>query len=168
MSIDQDIEKIALQEKRLQFTHFNAEVAWTIGAALKAAAEKRSVPVAIDIQLHGFALFAYAMTGTTPDNWEWVRRKRNVVMRYHRSSYAIGLKHERATSTLQGTSGLDLRDYSTHGGCFPIFVAGTGCVGTVTVSGLPQREDHELVVSVLQNYLQLNDEDLALDPPAES
>ena len=168
MTIDQDMEKIALQEKRLQFTHFDAEVAWTIGTALKAAAEKRNAPVAIDIQLHGFSLFSYAMTGTTPDNWEWVRRKRNVVMRYHRSSYAIGLKHERAKTTLQGTTCLDLRDYSTHGGCFPIFVVGTGCVGTVTVSGLPQREDHELVVSVFQSYLQLTDEDLALDPPAET
>jgi uncharacterized protein (UPF0303 family) len=168
MTIDQDIEKIALQEKRLQFKHFDAEVAWTVGTALKAATEKRNAPVAIDIQLHGFPLFAYSMTGTTPDNWEWIRRKRNVVMRYHRSSYAIGLKHERAKTTLQGTTGLDLRDYSTHGGCFPIFVIGTGCVGTITVSGLPQREDHSLVVSVLQDYLQLTGEDLALDPPTEA
>jgi uncharacterized protein (UPF0303 family) len=168
MTIDHDLEKIALQEKRLQFKHFDAGVAWTVGTALKAAGEKLNAAVAIDIQLHGFPLFAYAMTGTTPDNWEWIRRKRNVVMRYHRSSYAIGLKHERAKTTLQGTTGLDLRDYSTHGGCFPIFVIGTGCVGTITVSGLPQREDHALVVSVLQDYLQLTGEDLALGAPTET
>jgi uncharacterized protein (UPF0303 family) len=36
-------------------------------------------------------------------------------------------------------------------------------VGTITVSGLPQRDDHALVVAVLQDYLQLTDEDLALD-----
>jgi uncharacterized protein (UPF0303 family) len=168
MSIDQDMEKIALQEKRLQFKHFDAEVAWAIGTALKAAAEKRNAPVAIDIQLHGFPLFSCAMTGTTPDNWEWIRRKRNVVTRYHRSSYAIGLKHERAKTTLQSTTGLDLRDYSTHGGCFPVLVIGTGCVGTITVSGLPQREDHSLLVSVLQEYLQLSGENLALETPAET
>ena len=104
-----------------------------------------------------------AMVGATPDNWEWIRRKRNVVLRYHRSSYAIGLKHERAQTTLQSTVGLDLKDYSTHGGSFPINLEGTGCVGAITVSGLPQREDHELVVSVLQNYLQLRGEDLALE-----
>ena len=168
MTIDQDLEKIALQEKRLQFKHFDAEVAWTIGTALKAAAGKRNAPVAIDIQLHGFPLFSYSMTGTTPDNWEWIRRKRNTVMRYHRSSYAIGLKHERAKTTLQGATGLDLRDYSTHGGSFPIIVQGTGCVGTITVSGLPLREDHELVVAVLQQYLELTGEELALDLPAET
>ena len=140
MSIDQDLEKIALQERRLQFRHFDSGVAWAVGCALKAAAEKTQAAVAIDIQLHGFPLF----------------------------SYAIGLKHERANTTLQGTTGLDLKDYSIHGGCFPIFVAGTGCVGTITVSGLPQREDHGLVVSVLQDYLHLTGEDLALDPPRKA
>jgi uncharacterized protein (UPF0303 family) len=163
MGIDQDLEKIALQERRLQFKHFDAEVAWAIGSAIKAAAEKRRVAVAIDIQLNGHALFSCAMRGTTPDNWEWVRRKRNVVMRYHRSSYAVGLKHERAQTSLHSTHGLELNDYAAHGGCFPIFVTGTGCIGTITVSGLPQRDDHELVVSVLQEYLGLSKEELALD-----
>ena len=168
MTIDQDLEKIALQEKRLQFTNFDSKVAWTIGNALKTAAEKRHAAVAIDIQLAGHTLFSYAMPGTTPDNLDWIRRKRNVVMRYHRSSYAVGLKHERAQTTLQGRSGLELKDYAPHGGCFPILLAGTGCVGTITVSGLPQREDHMLVVSVLQDYLHLTTEDLALDAPAAS
>ena len=163
--IDQDLEKIALQEKRLQFTEFNAAVAWELGVALRSAALKRGAAVVIDIQLHGHLLFACGMPGTTPDNWEWIRRKRNVVMRYHRSSYAIGLKHARAGSTLEATTGLDLRDYSTHGGCFPILLAGTGCIGTIAVSGLPQREDHSLVVSVLEEYLERKGENLALDPP---
>lgn len=165
--IEHDLEKIALQEKRLQFTEFNAAVAWDLGVALKTTAEKLGAAVAIDIQLHGNLLFAFGMPGTTPDNWEWIRRKRNVVMRYHRSSYAIGLKHERAGTTLQNATGLDLRDYSTHGGCFPIMLKGTGCVGTITVSGLPQREDHSLVVFVLQECLRLTGENLALDSPAQ-
>ena len=163
MNIDQDLEKIALQERRLQFKHFDSEVAWALGTALKAAAEKCQVAVAIDIQLHGHPLFSYAMPGTTPDNLEWIRRKRNVVMRFHRSSYAIGLKQERDQATLQAKLGLDLKDYAAHGGCFPILLVGTGCVGTITVSGLPQRDDHALVVSVLQDYLRLTGEDLALE-----
>jgi uncharacterized protein (UPF0303 family) len=151
------------KKSSLQFKSFDAEVAWAIGSAIKVAAEKRHVAVAIDIQLSGQALFSYAMRGTTPDNWEWVRRKRNVVMRYHRSSYAIGLRHERAQTSLHDTHGPDLKDYAAHSGCFPIFVTGTGCIGTITVSGLPQRDDLELVVSVLQEYLGLSKEDLSLD-----
>jgi uncharacterized protein (UPF0303 family) len=92
------------------------------------------------------------------------RRKRNVVNRFHRSSYAIGLKHERDHTTLQDKTGLELKDYAPFGGCFPILLQGTGCVGTITVSGLPQREDHALVVSVLQDYLHLTGEDLSLGP----
>jgi uncharacterized protein (UPF0303 family) len=162
VSIDQDLEKIALQEKHLCFKHFDSRVAWAIGNALKSAAENQQASVAIDIQLNRHTLFSYAMTGTTPDNWGWVRRKRNVVMRYHRSSYAIGLKLERDHTTLQEKYGLDSKDYAAHGGCFPILLEGTGCVGTITVSGLPQRQDHALVVAVLQKYLKVDDEDLAL------
>lgn len=109
MNIDQDLERIALQEKRLQFKSFDSGVAWALGNALKAAAEKRHVAVAIDIQVNGHALFSYAMAGTTPDNWEWIRRKRNVVMRYRRSSYAIGLKHQRAGTTLERAADLMAR-----------------------------------------------------------
>jgi uncharacterized protein (UPF0303 family) len=168
MSTDQDLERIALQEKRLQFKHFDSQVAWALGAALKAAAEKRHVAVAIDIQLNGHTLFSYAMPGTTPDNWDWIRRKRNVVLRFRRSSYAVGLQEQRAQTSLQERLGLDLKDYAPHGGCFPILLEGTGCVGTITVSGLPQREDHALVVSVLQDYLHLAGENLALDAPVAS
>jgi uncharacterized protein (UPF0303 family) len=69
---------------------------------------------------------------------------------------------------LQEKAGLEVKDYAPHGGCFPILLAGTGCVGTITVSGLPQREDHNLVVAVLQDYLDPAAEDLALGAPAAS
>ena len=36
---------------------------------------------------------------------------------------------------------------------FPIRVRGVGLVGTVTVSGLPQEEDHRLVVTTLEHFL---------------
>jgi uncharacterized protein (UPF0303 family) len=168
MGIDQDIEKIALQEKRLRFKNFDCEVAWALGSALKAAAERNNFSVAIEIQLNGHMLFSYAMPGTTPDNWEWIRRKRNTVLRFHHSSYLIGLKNTRAKTTLHEKMALDPKDYAAHGGCFPIFLGQSGCVGTITVSGVPQRDDHELVTSVLQEYLQLGGEDLALGPARDS
>jgi len=95
MGIDEDLAKIARQERRLEFKEFDAETAWAILTALKAAANSRQASVAIDIQVNGHTLFAYAMAGTSPDNLDWIRRKRNLVGRYHRSSYAIGLKLER-------------------------------------------------------------------------
>jgi uncharacterized protein (UPF0303 family) len=168
MTIDQDLETIARQEKRLQFKHFDSELAWTLGSRLRAAAEKRNAAVAIDIQLNGHALFFFAMPGTTPNNIDWIRRKRNVVNRFHRSSYAIGLTYERDQTTLQAKTGADLRDFATHGGGFPVFLEGTGCVGSITLSGLPQRADHMLIVSVLQEYLLIPPEELALDEAPHS
>ena len=55
--------------------------------------------------------------------------------------------------TLAESMYLDEKDYAAHGGCVPLVVKGVGFVGTVTVSGLPQREDHELVVEALREHL---------------
>jgi len=161
-----DLARIALQEERLQFERFDSGSAWSLGVRLKQAAETRQAAVAIDIQLHGQPLFFYAMPGTTPDNVEWVRRKRNVVMRFHQSSYAIGLKCQAQQTTIYEKFALRTRDYVAHGGSFPLKLQGTGCVGTITVSGLPQREDHELIVAVLAELLGHSAADLALDSSA--
>jgi len=88
-----------------------------------------------------------------------VRRKRNIVRRFFRSSYAIGLLVKRQEINLDA---LDPRDYAPHGGCFPILLPGTGCVGTITVSGLPQREDHCLVVETVADFLGRDISDIAL------
>lgn len=158
-----DIEQIALQEQRLQFERFDATTAWELGTLLKTAAEQRGVAVAIDIQLHGQPLFFFAMPGTTPDNVDWIRRKRNVVQRFHKSSYAMGLQLKQRGTRLDENIGISPIDYATAGGCFPLILRGTGCVGTITVSGLPQREDHNLVVEALAEMLGQPLDQLALD-----
>lgn len=152
MNTEQDLSRMAEQEKQLRFEHFDSLVAWEIGSRLKALAESRNASVAIDVSLHHQPLFFYAMPGTNPDNADWIRRKRNVVMRFNRSSYAVGLELARKQTTLQAQQALPERDYATHGGCFPVFVGGA-CIGSITVSGLPQREDHNLVIEVLCAYL---------------
>lgn len=158
-----DIEQIALQEQRLQFERFDATTAWELGTLLKTAAEQRGVAVAIDIQLHGQPLFFFAMPGTTPDNVDWIRRKRNTVQRFHKSSYAMGLQLKQRGTRLDENFGISPIDYATAGGCFPLILRGTGCVGTITVSGLPQREDHNLVVEALAEMLGQPLDQLALD-----
>ncbi|WP_375447567.1 heme-degrading domain-containing protein [uncultured Fibrella sp.] len=160
-SIDQDLAQIAFQEEQLQFDSFSAETAWQLGTLLKDAVEKRGKAVAIDIQLIGQPLFFYAMPGTTPDNIDWVRRKRNTVQHFQRSSYALGLDLKQKQTTLQEKAGFAVRDYATHGGCFPIRLLGT-FIGTITISGLPQREDHSVIVEVLARWLNRPLSELAL------
>lgn len=158
-----DLARIALQEDQLQFDHFTPETAWQLGIRLKQAVEALGKAVAIDIQLTGQPLFFFAMPGTTPDNVDWIRRKRNVVHRYQRSSYAIGLELKQTQTTLHDRPWLDVRDHAAAGGCFPIRLRGTGFIGTITISGLPQREDHNLVVAVLADWFGLPINNLALN-----
>lgn len=153
MTIEQDLERIAEQERRLRFAQFDAGTAWEIGARLKQAAEAAGAAVTIEIRLAGQTLFLYAMPGTAPVNADWARRKRNVVDLYGRSSYAVGLALKRDGATLEAQIGVDLRDYATHGGSFPLLLQHTGCVGTITVSGLPQRQDHAMIVAALADHL---------------
>jgi uncharacterized protein (UPF0303 family) len=41
-----------------------------------------------------------------------------------------------------------------HGGGFPILLEGTGPVGSVVISGLPQRDDHNMVIMALAKLLE--------------
>ncbi|PMS30849.1 uncharacterized protein (UPF0303 family) [Trinickia symbiotica] len=149
MDIDHDLNTIATQEQTLVFPRFDAARAWQIGAFLHEIATARGLALAIDVSTFGQPLFFSALEGATPDNAAWVRRKRNVVAHFRRSSYAIGLRLQHAGATLADKHGLPVEDYAAHGGAFPLTVAGVGVIGSVTVSGLPQRADHELVVEAL-------------------
>jgi len=162
MELNEDLERVALQERELRLPRLHAQVAWELGLRLRAMAEQRGLPVVIDVRRFGQPLFYAALDGTTPDNAEWVRRKCNVVARFHRSSYAVGLKLKAKSETLAEQQGLPLFDYATHGGSFPLSVEGAGVVGSVTVSGLPQRADHELVVEALCGLLGRDYADLRL------
>lgn len=149
MPTSDDLARIALQEKQLQFASFDEETAWRLGSRIRAFAVERGLTLVVDVRRFGHPLFYSALPGTTPDNVEWVRRKGNVVARFHRSSYAIGREMAEKNSNLSDRYGLPLADYASHGGSFPIRVTGAGVVGSVTVSGLPERADHQLAVEAL-------------------
>jgi uncharacterized protein (UPF0303 family) len=149
MNITEDLARIALQEQELQFTSFDEETAWRLGSQVRALAVARKLSLVVDIRRFAQPLFYSALAGTTPDNVEWVRRKGNVVARFHRSSYAIRLELDEKKSTLSDRYGLACADYAAHGGSFPLRVLGAGVIGSMTVSGLPDRADHQLAVEAL-------------------
>ena len=149
MGLSEDLERIAVQERELVLPRLDAHVAWELGLRLRTMAVDRSLSLVIDVRRFGQLLFYAALDGSTPDNVEWVRRKSNVVARFHRSSYAVGLNLKLKNESLLERQGLPVADYAADGGSFPLNVAGVGVVGSVTVSGLPQRDDHELVVEAL-------------------
>jgi len=163
MGLNEDVERVALQERELHLPRLDARVAWELGTRLKSMAEERGLSLVIDVRRFNQPLFYAALEGTTPDNPEWVRRKSNVVARYHRSSYGMGLNLKMRGQTLE-ERGHSAADFAAHGGSFPLHVEGAGIVGSVTVSGLPQRADHELVVEALCSMLGRDYAALKLDP----
>ncbi|BBC33497.1 UPF0303 protein IQ64_31710 [Streptomyces graminofaciens] len=149
---DPSIAELEAQEQRLTLTRFTHDDAWTLGSLLVELARQRQAPVAIDIRRGGQQLFHAALPGSTPDNDAWIDRKRRVVERYGNSSYLVGARYRAKDTTFEASSRLDLDRYAAHGGSFPITVEGAGVIGTVTVSGLPQLEDHMMVVEALERF----------------
>lgn len=164
MTHQEDLHKIHDQEATLKFEHFDFHTAWELGQAIRQIAVQEGKGVVIDItRLDGMPLFFAALPGTTPDNLSWVRRKSNVVKHFRTSSYFVGLTLKQDNTNVTDAHGLPDADYATHGGAFPICLQSGEMVAVVTVSGVPQREDHALVVKGLCQVLGKDLSALALD-----
>jgi len=147
------LDELIAQEQRLVFDAFNEDVAWDVGVALREAAVAAHLPVAISVRRNGQRLFHAALPGASADNDGWLARKCAVVDRYGCSSLRVGEQFRIAGKSFDTDSRLDPSRYAAHGGAFPVLLRGTGCIGTVAVSGLPQLDDHRLVVEALEQLL---------------
>jgi uncharacterized protein (UPF0303 family) len=150
---DITLDQIAAEEEELQLPGFSEDDAWELGCTLVASARAAGAPVAIDVTRNGHQLFHAALPGSSPDNDRWIERKARVVVRFGHSSLYMRLLCEADGTTLEEKFLVDGREYAAHGGAFPVLVRGVGPVGTVVVSGLPQVEDHRMVVTALREHL---------------
>jgi uncharacterized protein (UPF0303 family) len=147
------IASLEAQETALVFTRFDNADAWRLGSAMVAAAMRKSLPVTIDIRRHGQQLFHAALPGTTAENDAWIERKVNVVNRFAAASYLVGRRLAARGKELDEALGVEPRLFAAHGGAFPIRVKDVGVIGTVTVSGLPQADDHAFVTEQIGVFL---------------
>ena len=143
------IGRILAEIDELQFPSFSKDDALDLGLRLVELGRQRSHPIAIDITKGEQVLFHAALEGATPDNERWIRAKQRTAVRYEVPSLLVGLRARAAGGRIEDNAWFDQTEFAAHGGAFPIYVRGTGMVATVTVSGLPQKADHELVVEAL-------------------
>lgn len=162
MAASDDIETIVRQEAALVFEMFDEAVAFEIGSAIRARALRENLPIIVDIRTFDRPLFYAAMPGSNASNPDWARRKINVVKRYLRSTYRLVLEQQRPDRTFKVGEGLDIAEYVLAGGGFPVTVKGAGVIGVIAVSGLPEREDHNVVVDALCDHLGADRARLAL------
>jgi uncharacterized protein (UPF0303 family) len=147
------IAEIEAQIAALQFPAFSKDDALNLGLLLVELGKDGGLPIAIDVSKGEHVLFHVALDGATPDNGHWVKAKRRTAARYEEPSLLVGLRGRLGGGRIEDNTWFDQSTYAAHGGAFPIYVQGVGAVATVTVSGLPQKADHDLVVRALREIL---------------
>ncbi|MCF6113677.1 heme-degrading domain-containing protein [Mesorhizobium muleiense] len=167
MAVADDIALIQKQEAELVFSVFDEAVAFKIGSTIRDRALAQRLPIIVDIRTFDRPLFYAAMPGSNASNPDWARRKINVVQRFLKSTYRMVLEQQRPDRSFKPGEGLDISDYVLAGGGFPITVKGAGVIGVIAVSGLPEREDHGVVVDPLCSHLGVDGRELALPPEAK-
>jgi len=142
------------QEELLQCNRFDSEMAWRLGSYVVSKARKEMLPIAVDISLAGCCLFHWSANNAVADNDRWIERKSRSVMRFGHSSYFLGQRLASEQKSAIEKHFVSETEYAFHGGCFPIRLRDTGVIGTITVSGLKQEDDHALVVEALAYILR--------------
>lgn len=147
------IARIEGEIGELQFPRFTKDDSLNLGLLLVELGKSRKLPIAIDITKGEEVLFHVALDGATPDNGRWIRAKQRTAVRYDTPSLLVGLRGRLRGGRIEDQGWFDESTYAAAGGCFPVYVTGVGAVATVTVSGLPQLADHDLVVEALREIL---------------
>lgn len=150
---NQILNELDEQEKNLQFESFTHEDAATLGLIVYEMAKTENLAITIDIMKAGQQVFHLAMPNTSPDNDEWIKRKVKLVNRVQKSSYKISTQLRANNQSLEEMLELSHFEYAAHGGCVPIVVKNVGMVGTLTVSGLEQSQDHAVAIRAMERFL---------------
>ena len=141
------------QENKFQFDHFSRADALAFGLKLHENAKKQPIPVAIEITINGLTVFRYFPDGALPGCELWLARKRRTVELMEMSSLRFLAWLEVNGESLESRK-LPADDYAAGGGGFPIRLRGTGAIGSICVSGMPDHmDDHQLVINTLAEFL---------------
>jgi len=153
MSSLPSLDILLKQEQENRFDNFDFNTAWEIGTAIHQQAIQHNYPVAIEVYAFGQPLFLSALPGSTLDNLEWMKRKRNTVLRLAHSSMFTGLNYEKNGQPMEHHLFIDQFEYCDHGGSFPLLNKSGAVFGAISVSGLPSEEDHALALWGINQYL---------------
>ncbi|WP_243076434.1 heme-degrading domain-containing protein [Microbacterium sp. SS28] len=142
------------EQARLTLPRFTNADAWALGSWAVETSRERGLPVVIDIRRGEQQLFHAAMDGTNADNDAWIERKARTVRRFAMASYRLGQLYGTHLGGFNEATQLPFGEYVAAGGCVPITVTDVGMIGTFTVSGLPEEDDHALAVEALEALLK--------------
>lgn len=156
---EDSINEITKQEETLVFNKFDNEDALKLGLFMINKAKKEGKGITVNISKNGQQLFHVALSGTSPDNDVWVKRKSEITNRTFLSSLKVWYMDkaynwkENFGMTYHEMWGFDYENAAHLGGAFPLTVKNIGCIGVITVSGLAHELDHQFLVDSLKEYL---------------
>lgn len=155
IALEDAYEIIEKQEESLRFESFDNKDAWELGKVMVELMQKRGLELSICIRkLNGYIVFQYAQEGTSLTNQMWMQRKFNTVRLLERSSLGAWAEMQFKHETL-AIHQLDEKDYALCGGGFPLRVKSGPISMVLTVSGLPDVQDHNFMVSALREFLSM-------------
>ncbi|SEB38597.1 Uncharacterized protein, UPF0303 family [Tenacibaculum sp. MAR_2009_124] len=136
------LKKITLQE-------FSNDISLKMGLKILDLARERNQRIAIEICRLNHTVFLYIDDTLPADKHNWLRRKANVAKHFEESSLSVKNDLKNGNMTLEDTFQLPNKDYLAKGGSIPLFLDNAGMIGTITVSGLTDVEDHQIIIEAL-------------------
>lgn len=136
--------------QKIELEVFTNQIAMDMGIRIIELAKSRNQAIAVEISRLNHTIFLYVDDGLPADKHNWLRRKANVAKHFEESSLAVKATLEKREMSLEKPFGLDEKDYIAKGGSIPVFVKNAGMIATITVSGLRDFEDHDIIIEALQ------------------
>lgn len=137
-------------ERQLLVDSFSNKLAMSMGLSIIELAKCKNLCIGVSISRLNHTVFLYLDEGLPADKHNWINRKANVAKHFEESSLAVKEDLAEGGMTLSDTFALDKTEYVARGGSIPIMVKGAGLIGTITVTGLRDVDDHQLIVDALQ------------------
>lgn len=144
-----ELEKI---ENDLKFETFNQQIALDLALSLIQHSKNYDGEIVLRIsdEIRNIVIFQYVMETKTEKNIKLAMLKRNAVLQTGHCSLWLLIKAKLENQCLSHL--FNNKDILPIGGAFPIYV-GEKHVATISISGLHDGLDHELIVKTLYKFL---------------
>lgn len=139
--------------KQIRLKEFCNRTALEMGIKIVDHAKANDLVIGVLVERLNQSVFLYLDDGLPNDKHNWLRRKSNVAKNFEESSLSVKEDLIKGHMDLEETFGLDKKDFIARGGSIPIIVENAGLIATVTVTGLTDVADHQLIVDALHEYI---------------
>lgn len=135
--------------RKIELENFSNTIALEIGLSIINLAKEKSLNIAVQIERLNHIIFLYIDDNLPADKHNWLKRKANLAKHFEESSLSVKNDLIDKNMSLEKTFALSQENYLAKGGAIPIFVKNAGMVATITVSGLNDEEDHNIIIDAL-------------------